>query len=77
MVIGGLLGARFLVLSTPSSNRDVPKGTPLGPVPPTSLTEVPRLREAVVVVVAELGVGGVTPRALEVLVMLWPEPPLH
>lgn len=56
-----------LVLPTPSSNRYVPEGPTLGPVPPASLTEVAGLGEVVVVVVAELGVGGIASRAPQIL----------
>ena len=57
VVIVGFLGRNFLVLSATPTNRDVPKSTPFGPVPPAGLAEVPWLGEAVVVVVAELSVG--------------------
>ena len=46
-------------------------------VPATGLAEVAGLREAVVVVVAELGVGGVTSGAFQSLVVLGSEPSFH
>ncbi|RZR84833.1 hypothetical protein BHM03_00011716 [Ensete ventricosum] len=54
----GLLGA--LVLAAPAAHGDVPERAAARPVPLARLAEVPWLRQAVVVVVAELGVGGVT-----------------
>lgn len=47
----------FLVLSASATHGDVPQSAAFSPVPPACFTEVPRLREAVVVVVAELGVS--------------------
>ncbi|THU46973.1 hypothetical protein C4D60_Mb09t10600 [Musa balbisiana] len=57
----GLLGA--LVLAAPAAHGDVPERAAARPVPLARLAEVPWLRQAVVVVVAELGVGGVAARA--------------
>ena len=51
------------VLAGPTSNGDVTEGPTLGPITTASLVEVTRLREVVVVVVTELGVGGVAPWA--------------
>jgi len=56
-VVIGFFGGDFLVLSAASTNRNVPKSASFGPVPSAGLAEVPWLRETVVVVVAELGVG--------------------
>ena len=81
MIVGFIiiLGIRgdLLVLSAAAADGNVPERASFGPVPPASLAEVAGLGEAVVVVVAELGVGGFTARALEGLVMLGPQPPLH
>lgn len=57
IIFVGFLGRDFLVLSTPASDRDVPQRAAFGPVPPAGLAEVAGLGEAVVVVVAEFGVG--------------------
>lgn len=73
----GFLGSHFLILSAATTHRNVPEGASFGPVPSAGLAKVPRLREAVVVVIAELGVGRVTSRALEGLVMLGPQPSLY
>ena len=51
------------VLAGPTSNGDVTEGPTLGSITTASLVEVTRLREVVVVVVTELGVGGVAPWA--------------
>jgi hypothetical protein len=56
-------GARALVLAAAPADGHVAERAALGPVPAAGLAEVARLREAVVVVVAELGVGGVAARA--------------
>ena len=56
LVINDFLSRNFLVLSATTTNRNVPKSASFGPVPSTCLAEVPGLSEAVVVVVAELGV---------------------
>jgi len=55
----------LLVPTASSTNRNVPESSTSCPITPTSLAKVPRLREAVVVEVAKLGVGGFTPRALQ------------
>ena len=47
------------------------------PVPPAALAEVPGLGEAVVVIVAELGVGGVTSGAFKGLIWVRPQLPLR
>ncbi len=57
--VGG--GARPLgVLTGATADGDVTEGPTVGPVATAGLAEVAWLREVVVVVVAELGVGGVT-----------------
>ena len=56
-------GARALVLAASPADGHVAERAALGPVPAARLAEVARLRQAVVVVVAELGVGGVAARA--------------
>uniref|UniRef100_A0A0A9E796 Uncharacterized protein n=1 Tax=Arundo donax TaxID=35708 RepID=A0A0A9E796_ARUDO len=60
---GGVALAAAPVLAA-AADGHVAERAALGPVPAARLAEVPRLRAAVVVVVAELGVGGVAPRAL-------------
>ena len=55
----------LLLSSAPSTDRDVPEGSTSCPVTPTCLAEVPRLRGAVVIEVAELGVGGFTAGAFQ------------
>ncbi|PON42530.1 hypothetical protein TorRG33x02_335660 [Trema orientale] len=57
IVVVWLLGRDFLVLTTSTPNGDVPEGPTFGPVPTTGLAKVPGLSEAIVVVVAKLGVG--------------------
>lgn len=57
-------GFALLVSSAPSSHRNISKGTPSCPVTAARLAEVARLREAVVVEVTELGVGGLAPWTL-------------
>ncbi len=52
-LIIGFFSRNLLVLSTATADRNVPKGASFGPIPSTGLAKVPRLREAVVVVVAE------------------------
>jgi len=74
---GGLLGAGALVLAASTANRDVAEGATFGPVAAARLAEVARLREAVVVVVAELGVRGLAPRALERLIVLRAQTPVR
>jgi len=65
-VVGaGALG----VLAAASADGDVAEGAAVGPVAAAGLAEVARLGVVVVVVVAELGVGGVAPRAGEVLLL--------
>jgi hypothetical protein len=58
---GGFRLATASVLAAPSDGH-VAERAALGPVPAARLAEVPRLRAGVVVVVAELGVGGAAPR---------------
>lgn len=48
------------ILAATAADRDVAESATVSPVTPTGFAEVTRLREVVVVVVAELGVGGVT-----------------
>lgn len=63
-------GARALgILSAAATDRDVAEGPTVSPVAAAGLAEVTRLREVVVVVVAELGIGGLAPRAREVLLL--------
>ena len=76
---GGGRGRRrrgALVLAGAAAHGDVPEGSALRPVAAARLAEVAWLLEAVVVVVAELGVGGVAPRAVERLLLLRPRAPL-
>jgi len=49
--------SRSLVLPGATSYRDVSEGSTFCPIPSTSLAEIARLCEAIVVVVAELGVN--------------------
>ena len=63
----GALGA----LAGATADGNVPKGAAFGPVAAAALAEVARLRDVVVVVVAELGVGGVASGAPQVLLWLW------
>lgn len=59
-------GARtFSILAAATANWDVTEGATVGPVAAAGLAEMARLREVVVVVVAELGVGGLAAWALE------------
>jgi hypothetical protein len=53
-----------LRLAAAAAHGDVAQDAALGPVPAAALAEVARLRQVVVVVVAELGVGRLAPRAL-------------
>lgn len=57
----------FGVLAAATADGDVAERAAVGPVAAARLAEVAGLREIVVVVVAEFGVGGVAPRAGEVL----------
>jgi len=59
---GAVSGASSAPLVPPAAaaNRDVPQGSATSPVPSASLAEVAGLREAVVVEVAKLCVGGFT-----------------
>lgn len=62
--IGGVaLGA--LVLAASAANGDVAEGAASGPVALAGFAKVARLRQAVVVVVTKLGIGGIAARALE------------
>ena len=54
-----------LVPPAAAAHRHVPEGAVFGPVSPAGLAEVAGLREAVVVVIAKLGVGGFTSWTLE------------
>ena len=60
----------MLVLAAAAADGDIAKGAALRPVAATGLAEVAWLRRAVVVVVAELGVGGVAAWAVECLLVL-------
>jgi len=64
------------VLPAPAADGHVPEGASLGPVPAAALAEVARLAEAVVVVVAELGVGRVAARAAGRHLDVGPVPPV-
>lgn len=81
MVINGWVIGFFrrdlFVFSTSTTDGNVSKCTAFRPIASTCFAEVPGLREAIVVVVTELGVGRIAPRALEGLVMRGPKPPLY
>ena len=61
----------LLVFPATATYWDVTQSPTFSPVSPTRFAEMPRLRQAVIIVVAELGVGRVTPRALQAL-FRWP-----
>lgn len=62
--VGGVaLGA--LVLAAAAADGDVAEGAASGPVALAGFAKVSRLRQAVVVVVTKLGIGGIAARALE------------
>lgn len=66
--IGGCGGGRLfypLVLPAAAANGDVAEGAAAGPVALAGLAEMSGLGEAVIVVVAELGIGGVAAGAFE------------
>ena len=63
-------GGGSLVLPAASSDGNVPQGPSFGPVSSAAFAEVSRLGEAIVVVVAELGVGGIASRAAKGLLLL-------
>ena len=70
--IGGGGGAGALgVLAGAAADGDVPEGPTVSPVATAGLAEVAGLREVVVVVVAELSVGGVAARARQLLLFWW------
>lgn len=52
------------VLAAATADRDVAERAAFGPVSPAAFAEVPRLGQAVVVVVTEFGVGGGAARAI-------------
>lgn len=52
------------VLAAATADRDVAERAAFGPVAPAAFAEVPRLGQAVVVVVTEFGVGGGAARAI-------------
>ena len=62
----------MLVLAAAAADWDIAKGAALCPVAAAGLAEVARLCCAVVVVVAELSVGGVAAWTIECLLMLRP-----
>lgn len=65
LLFGGLpCGFRASAFPASTADRDVAEGATLGPIPPATFAEVPRLRQAVVVVVTELSVGRGTPRTI-------------
>lgn len=69
---GGGGSARALgVLSGPATYRDVAEGSSVSPVAAAGLAEVAGLGEVVVVVVAELGIGGVAAWARKLLLFWW------
>ena len=55
---------------------DIAEDAAFGPIAAAALAEVARLREVVVVVVAEFGVERVAARALDDLVIVRPHPPI-
>lgn len=57
-------GAPLGVLPGAAADRDVSKNTSFSPVPSTALAEVARLREVVVIVIAEFGVCRIAPWTL-------------
>ena len=63
---GGGAGA-FGVFATAAADGDVTEGAAVDPVATKGFAEVARLGEVVVVVVTELGVGGVAARTWEML----------
>ena len=71
-----VFGGSF-VFPAPTTNWNIPQSSALGPISPAILAEVARLREVVVVVVAELGVERFTAGAFEQLAGMWLQPPLH
>ncbi|KAI3737319.1 hypothetical protein L2E82_27317 [Cichorium intybus] len=65
-------GRKFLVLPAAPADGDVSEGATFGPVASTGLAEVTWLGKRVVVVVTELGVGGVASGAMDQgLVLVW------
>lgn len=68
--IGGGAGA-LGVLAGAAADGDVAEGPAMSPVATAGLAEVAGLREVVVVVVAELGVGRVAARARQLLLFWW------
>ncbi|THU74840.1 hypothetical protein C4D60_Mb04t37640 [Musa balbisiana] len=58
------------VLPRAAADGDVAEGAAFGPVAAAVLAEVTRLQQVVVVVVAELGVGGFAPGAPQILLLL-------
>ena len=73
---GERAGRGAFVLAGAAADWDVAEGAAFGPVATACFAEVSGLREAVVVVVAEFGVGGVAARALHCFLFLWPHLPL-
>lgn len=69
----GRSGAGALAaLASATADGDVAKRSAFGPVAATVLAEMAGLREVVVVVVAELGVGGVAPGTLDWWLLISP-----
>lgn len=72
---GGFLGSGrdFLVFPADAADGDFAEGSTFGPVASAGLAKVTRLRKGVVVVVTELGVGGVASRAMcrRAMVQVW------
>ncbi|PON36759.1 hypothetical protein PanWU01x14_325740 [Parasponia andersonii] len=65
-----IVGGRVLVLAAASPHRDVPHGATSSPVSLTSFTEMARLVDIVIVVVAEFGVHTITTRTWQNLIRL-------
>jgi hypothetical protein len=68
--LGRSQAGALAVLAGPATDGDVAKRSAFGPVATTVLAEMARLREVVVVVVAEFGVGGVAPGTLQRLPLI-------
>lgn len=76
MVGGGFqflgCGRDFLVFPAEAADGDITEGATFGPVASTGFAVVTRLGKRVVVVVTELGVGGVTSRTMcRAMVLVW------
>lgn len=69
--VGGGGPGALSVLAGATADRDVTEGPAVSPVATAGLAEVTGLGEVVVVIVAELGVGGVAARAWKLLLFWW------